>query len=158
MRNKYTKELLENVVASSTTWADVCRKVGVKPMTGSQVYVKKRAIDFGITFNHFVGRAFNKGRTFDKKDALEYCYNGSTIISNRLKGKLIRDGYKEKQCEKCKHTEWEGHEIPLELDHIDGNHFNNKFINLQILCPNCHAIKTKEDRRRQYSKSRNMWI
>lgn len=143
MRNKYTKEQLEIAVASSTTWADVCRKLNVKPMTGSQTHIKKRAIDFGITFIHFVGQAYNKGRTFEKKDALEYCFNGSTINSHRLKEKLIRDGYKEKRCERCALTEWLGQEIPLELHHIDGNHFNNEFKNLKICCPNCHTIEDK---------------
>jgi hypothetical protein len=141
MRNSYTKEQLEITVASSTTWADVCRKLGVKPMTGSQTHVKKRAIDFNISFTHFVGCAFNKGRTFDKKDALKYCFNGSTVSSHRLKKYLIRDGYKEKCCEKCKNDMWMDEDIPLELHHIDSNHFNNEFKNLLILCPNCHAIE-----------------
>lgn len=30
--------------------------------------------------------------------------------------------------------------IPLELHHKDGNRDNNKEENLQILCPNCHAL------------------
>lgn len=28
----------------------------------------------------------------------------------------------------------------LEIDHIDGNHKNNSKENLQVLCPNCHAL------------------
>ena len=32
-----------------------------------------------------------------------------------------------------------GKPIPLELDHIDGNHYNNELINVRIVCPNCHA-------------------
>ena len=31
----------------------------------------------------------------------------------------------------------------LEIDHIDGNHQNNEFSNLQVLCPNCHALTPK---------------
>lgn len=30
----------------------------------------------------------------------------------------------------------------LQVDHIDGNHTNNKEENLQTLCANCHNIKT----------------
>jgi len=31
----------------------------------------------------------------------------------------------------------------LEIDHIDGNHQNNVIENLQVLCPNCHALTPK---------------
>ena len=31
-----------------------------------------------------------------------------------------------------------GQSIPLELHHIDFNHYNNSLDNLQILCSNCH--------------------
>jgi len=31
----------------------------------------------------------------------------------------------------------------IDVDHIDGNHENNASENLQILCVNCHRIKTK---------------
>lgn len=30
--------------------------------------------------------------------------------------------------------------IPLEIHHIDGNYRNSKEENLQLLCPNCHAL------------------
>jgi Zn finger protein HypA/HybF involved in hydrogenase expression len=143
MRNNYTKEIIESAIMSSMCWADVCRKLGVKPMTGSQTHIKKRASDFKINYSHFTGRGHNKGKTFEKKDALEYCFNGSTINSHRLKEKLIRDGYKEKRCEKCNNETWLGQEISLELHHVDGNHFNNEFKNLKIFCPNCHAIEDK---------------
>jgi hypothetical protein len=44
------------------------------------------------------------------------------------------------QCESCKLSEWIGNPIPLELHHVDGNSGNNKEENLQLLCPNCHAL------------------
>ena len=30
----------------------------------------------------------------------------------------------------------------LDIDHIDGNHKNNNPYNLQVLCANCHRLKT----------------
>lgn len=30
--------------------------------------------------------------------------------------------------------------IPLEVEHIDGNHTNNSETNLTLLCPNCHSL------------------
>ncbi len=99
MKITYTKEILTPIVESSTTWADVCRKLGVKPMTGSQTYVKKKATFLEIDFSHFLGRASNKGKEFEKKSALSYCFKGSTINSHKLRNKLIRDGVKDKKCE-----------------------------------------------------------
>lgn len=152
MSKKYNKELLEPIVLKSKCWSDVCRFVNVKPSTGAQTYIKKKVIEFGIKYSHFTGRGWKKGKTFLKKDALTYCYNGSKINSHRLKNKLIRDGYKDNKCEKCGLFDWFGDELPLELDHIDGNHNNNEFENLKILCPNCHAIKTRKDRKCRSSR------
>ncbi len=42
-------------------------------------------------------------------------------------------------CFNCKLTEWQGVKIPLELHHVDGVD-NNFQSNLQLLCPNCHAL------------------
>lgn len=45
-------------------------------------------------------------------------------------------------CEKCGWNEIHpklGYS-PLEIHHIDGNAFNNRPENLQLLCPNCHAL------------------
>jgi hypothetical protein len=34
------------------------------------------------------------------------------------------------------------HHCQLDIDHIDGNHDNNEQSNLQVLCSNCHRLKT----------------
>lgn len=70
----------------------------------------------------------------------EYLKNVKTITTHNLKIRLFKEKIKEQKCENCNLSEWQGNLIPLELHHIDGNNKNNNLNNLQILCPNCHAI------------------
>lgn len=69
----------------------------------------------------------------------------------KLKNKLFKFGIKEKICEKCGLSEWNGLPIPLELHHKDGNSHNHKLENLEILCLNCHA-QTKTFRSKNIKK------
>lgn len=57
----------------------------------------------------------------------------------KLHKRLLKEGIKEHKCEMCGNTLWNGKEIPLQLDHIDGNPHNHLLNNLRMLCPNCHA-------------------
>jgi len=42
-------------------------------------------------------------------------------------------------CEECSLTEWNNKPITLEIDHIDGDPFNNHHSNFRFICPNCHS-------------------
>ena len=49
--------------------------------------------------------------------------------------------------------------IPLEIEHVDGNYLNNKEGNLILLCPNCHSLtSTYKGANREYGrKQRNKY-
>ena len=49
---------------------------------------------------------------------------------------LDRDNHR---CSICGIGEWMKNPLTLEVDHIDGNHKNNRPENLRALCPNCHS-------------------
>lgn len=137
---KHTKEKLEEIIKLSTTWADVCRKLNIKPATGAQTYITKRAKLYNINHSHFLGKAHGRGKkSIHKKSAMHYINNNIPIKSDKLKKKLIEEKIKKYSCERCKKTKWCGEKIPLELDHKDSNHENNSMNNIWIICPNCHA-------------------
>jgi hypothetical protein len=72
---------------------------------------------------------------------MEEIFSGQkSFQSHKLKKRLLKEQYKPHQCERCKLTTWENNIIPLELHHVDGNRYNNSLENLQLLCPNCHAL------------------
>ena len=48
--------------------------------------------------------------------------------------------YRKDHCEHCDFKPV--HISQLDVDHIDGDRFNNDPANLQTLCANCHRLKT----------------
>ena len=74
------------------------------------------------------------------RDIEEYTSNKVPMQSDKLKIRLINEGYLEPRCNMCGISRWLDGEVPLQLDHKDGNKDNNNLKNLRLLCPNCHAL------------------
>lgn len=114
----------------------ICQQLNCKPETLNS-YMKKMGIEYA-------GQKAKKGQYkggHEYKPAMYYIENNIALSSHKLKEKLIRDGVKENKCELCGISQWQGIDLPLELHHKDGNHYNNNLDNLIILCPNCHSIQ-----------------
>jgi len=113
--------------------SNICRLLQCKPIT----------LDYYLNLMNitYKGNMGLKGKKTDKKriSAIDYTKNNFVQIP-KLRRKLIEDGIKKNECEKCFNTEWQGQPIPLELHHKDGNRFNNNLDNLELLCPNCHSL------------------
>ena len=74
------------------------------------------------------------------RDIKAYTSNDVPMQSDKLKIRLIKEGYLKPMCYNCGREEWEDEEIPLQLNHKDGEKNNNSLRNLELLCPNCHAM------------------
>lgn len=143
----YTKEILETVVKNSTSVMEVVTKLGLKKSGGNHSHIKRRILEYGINTTHFLGQASNKGKKFPAKYPIEkYLIKDIDVNSHSLKKRLITEKLKPNHCEICLLSEWHGQELPLHLDHMNMDHRDNRLSNLQILCPNCHAVKTRADR------------
>ena len=60
--------------------------------------------------------------------------------SSKIRIRLLEENVFSHECSNCRLSEWLNQPIPLELEHIDGDHTNHLISNLELLCPNCHAL------------------
>lgn len=136
----YTDEEFTEIVANSHSWSQVIKTLGLKAGGGTYSHLKNLSEKLNLSVEHFDRLYWCRGKKFPNRKTLDqYLVDGSTIGSHTLKLRLFAYGVKEKKCESCEGVEWLGQEIPLELDHINGNRTDNRLENLRILCPNCHA-------------------
>lgn len=125
--------------------SEVIKHYGLVATGGNYHSFKERFKAFGIDTNHFIGQSWAKGvappTTHTKETFIDKVLKkgGKGWRSSAIREKLYFFGLREKECEKCGIKEWNGVDITLHLDHIDGDHSNNELSNLRILCPNCHS-------------------
>ena len=148
MKVKYTKELMESAIKDSYSIAEVCRKIGLKPHGSNYKTIKSKIELYNLDISHFTGQAWNKGKQYCEETSrlsLDEILKENVIYSSsNLRKRLITQNIKKNECELCHIS---GDETNLELHHINGNHYDNRLENLQILCPNCHS-KTSNFRNR----------
>ena len=136
----YTDDEFSLAVKESGSIRQVLQKLNLREAGGNYQCAKDRIKKLNLDTSHFHGMAWNKGKKLPKRNPIEtYLVEDRLVQSNNLKKRLINEGLKEHKCENCGITEWNGQPTPIELDHIDGNRYNNTLQNLRILCPNCHA-------------------
>ena len=140
----YTRELLEEAVGGSVSFAGVLRYLRQRQAGGTQAHVARRIRQFGIDITHFTGQAHNRGvpsraRKMPGEVLTERSPLAKRIPGVRLRRALVESGRPD-VCEDCgTGPSWNGRPLTLEVDHVDGDWSDNRPGNLRILCPNCHS-------------------
>lgn len=136
---------LRTATQRSKSIREVISRLNLIPAGGNYQSIKARLTALQVPIEHFTGSAWNKGlRGIGKprRTLEDILVRGSAFQSFKLKKRLFLAGLKQPQCEECGWAKIaKDGRIPVELDHINGDHSDNRIENLRILCPNCHSLQ-----------------
>ena len=140
-----TDDEFRQAVAESLSVRQVLGRIGLVPAGGNYKTVHGRIKQLGLDTSHFTGAGWNVGPRYQMLGK-PFSWDGILVENSaysstfHLRNRLIQHGLKEAKCEKCGLTEWLDEAIPLELHHANGVNNDHRLTNLQLLCPNCHAL------------------
>jgi hypothetical protein len=140
---RFSDEDLVEAVRAETSVHGVLRRLGYDTSGGMFRFVVSHIRRLDLDTSHFRGQAWARGLKRPSKRLTpldELLVRGSTIGSSSLRVRLQTAGLLPDHCQECGLQEWRGSPLPLALDHINGDHTDNRLENLRILCPNCHAL------------------
>ena len=152
-----TDDAFRQAVATSLSVRQVLEQIGLVPAGGNYKTVHTRIKKLGLDTSHFTGAGWNVGtryKAFGRKATLEEILveNSPYAFTHGLRGRLLKEGWKQHKCEQCGLTEWCRQPIPLELHHSNGISNDHRIANLRLLCPNCHALTDNYRGKNQHNR------
>ncbi|MBV8755657.1 MAG: HNH endonuclease [Deltaproteobacteria bacterium] len=148
---KLTREDLADLVAASTSVAQVASALGLALHGGTHTRLSARIKKLALDTSHFRGSAWSRGETRDTHPSVDrlvrkrmipdsevFAENAAPVNGPSLTKRLLREGFAY-ECSVCGINEWLGRPLRLHLDHINGINNDNRRENLRLLCPNCHS-------------------
>ncbi|MCX5298204.1 HNH endonuclease [Streptomyces sp. NBC_00193] len=135
---RHTEERLRELVAESTSISEVVGRLGISNVGGNQTHISRRIVALGIDTSHFVATRRRAKGSLGPALSLRDPQDGR-VPGERLRRELLKIGVPE-ECSECGvGTVWNDRPLRHEVDHINGDWWDNRQENLRILCPNCHA-------------------
>lgn len=136
--SKCSDEEFARIISESQTYKEALSKLGYHHSGGAYATLRKRIQELNLSVEHMTPAArYGKRREkIPNNEVFIKDYKGGVKVRRRvLKGELIPYC-----CAICgQEAEWHGLPLTLTLDHINGDHYDNRLENLRFLCPNCDS-------------------
>lgn len=148
--NQEAKYTLKNGKYCCSSYYTKCPTIVEKNRNGlKKAYSEKRRdtpANFSKEVKFKMGKT-NRGKIYSNNEIFDIHTRVGSITFYILKTNIL--DYK---CSICGIDEWNSQPIVLEIDHINGDKYDNRKENLRFLCPNCHS-QTETFRNRLRNKS-----
>ncbi len=144
-KRSWSLQQLKKAAEQSHSIRQVLINLKLVPAGGNYVQIKRELEIQEIDTLHFRGKTWNRGLKTPRPPLIataDILVKKSGYQSFKLKKRLFAEGLKKAQCEICGWAERSiDGRLPLELDHVNGDRYDNRIENLRILCPNCHSLQ-----------------
>lgn len=133
--DNFLKEELEEIVKKSNFMKEVIDSLGYSTHSGSNNNtVKSRLEKYNINYSHF-----NFAQKPIKRNEDNIFIENFTASQATLRRWYLKGNYTPYICSICgQESIWQGKELTLILDHINGSNHDDRLENLRWVCPNCN--------------------
>lgn len=138
-----SKEQCEQLISNSSTFSEILRKVNMCPGGGNLRTLRNVFNEYDLDYSKIsTGLNSTKGKHFNRvciTNDILFTEN-SNVSRSAVKNRIIKEKLIPYVCAICgQKPVWNGQELVLILDHINGIRNDHRLENLRFLCPNCNA-------------------
>lgn len=140
--DNFDEDIVRKAFSEAESINDFARKLGVRMNNGTNAKARRIASKFGLDCNDIKGDPLAGLKKYTSSLRISddnFFVFGKNRGGPGLKKRMLSLGVIEECAEYNLGPFWNGKELVLQVDHIDGNNFNNIFTNLRLICPNCHT-------------------
>jgi Zn finger protein HypA/HybF involved in hydrogenase expression len=139
--NRKTDEEFISLFRASHSQTEFAYSLGIFNCGGGTYFaLKERCEKLGLDRKKQWNGALKKTGIQRYQNDRDYFSENTSHTGADMRDRIVKEGLMPYRCALCGNSgRWKGKELILQVDHINGDHFDNRLENIRFLCPNCHT-------------------